>query len=92
MAIAVVLALLLGPVGNVVVGYIETGYEVRQSNTHLAVATAQASGAEIVYRLGRTKRPERRTDGRRAKGRRGLERREKRAQGDAGDQARAGRD
>ena len=45
-AIAAVLVLLMGPCGDVVVGAMETGYEARESNTRLAVATAQASGAE----------------------------------------------
>ncbi len=47
-AIALFLALLIGPVGNVVVGSIETGYEVRESNTRLAVAATEGGGAEIV--------------------------------------------
>lgn len=47
-AIAAVLVPLMGPCGDVVVGAMETGYEARESNTRLAVATAQASGAEIV--------------------------------------------
>ncbi len=44
--IALFLALLIGPVGNVVVGSIETGYAARESNTRLAVA--EGGGAEIV--------------------------------------------
>ncbi len=47
-AIALFLAVLIGPVGDVVVGAVEVGYEARESNTRLAVATATASGAEIV--------------------------------------------
>ena len=48
LAIAALLMLLIGPVGNTVGGAIEVGYEVRESNVRLAVATAQATGAEIV--------------------------------------------
>jgi len=44
LAIALFLAVLIGPVGDVVVGAVEVGYEARESNTRLAVAT----GAEIV--------------------------------------------
>ncbi len=48
LAIAAVLTLLAGPVGDAVVGAIETGYEARESNTRLAVAVVQGGGAEIV--------------------------------------------
>ncbi len=43
-AIAAFLVFLIGPCGDAVVGAMETGYEARESNTRLAVAT----GAEIV--------------------------------------------
>ncbi len=46
--IAAVLVWLLPATGGMVGGAIETGYEVRDSNTRLAVATARATGAEIV--------------------------------------------
>ncbi len=47
-AIALFVALLIGPVGDLVGGAIETGYEARASNQRLAVAVAQGGGAEIV--------------------------------------------
>lgn len=47
-AIALFIALLMGPCGEVVGGAIETGYEARESNTRLAVAQSSAGGAEIV--------------------------------------------
>lgn len=47
-AIAIFLMLLIPRMGDTVGGAVETGYEAKQSNTRLAVATAQASGAEIV--------------------------------------------
>lgn len=47
-AISLLLIFLIGPVGEVVGGAIDTGYEVKASNTRLAVATATASGAEVV--------------------------------------------
>ncbi len=48
LAIAAVLVYLMGPVGNTVGGAIQVGYEARESNTRLVVATAQATGAEVV--------------------------------------------
>ena len=48
LAIAAFLVFLIGPCGDAVVGAMETGYEARESNTRLAVATATASGVEIV--------------------------------------------
>lgn len=47
-AISLLLVFLIGPAGECVGGAIETGYEARESNTRLAVATARATGAEIV--------------------------------------------
>ncbi len=48
--VALLLALLLLAVGDLVVGAIETGYEAKASSTRalLAVPTAQANGAEVV--------------------------------------------
>ncbi len=46
--ISLLLMFLIGPAGECVGGAIETGYEARNSNTRLAVATATASGAEVV--------------------------------------------
>ncbi len=45
--IALVLAMLLQPLGDLVVGAMELGYEAREVNTRLTVA-ASGSGAEIV--------------------------------------------
>lgn len=52
-AIALLIMFLIGPVGETIGGAIDVGYQARESNTRLAVATAQASGghplrAEIV--------------------------------------------
>ena len=48
LAILTLLVFLMGPVGDALVGAVEVGYAARESNTRLAVATAQATGAEIV--------------------------------------------
>ncbi len=46
--IAFLVFLLIGPVGEVVVGAIEVGYEARDSNTRLAASVVQSGQAEIV--------------------------------------------
>ncbi len=46
LAVAALLVYLLGPCGDVVVDAMEVGYMARESNTRLAVATAQASGGD----------------------------------------------
>ncbi len=50
LAVAALLMLLMRPCGDVVVGAVEVGYQMRESNTRLAVSVAQSSagGAEIV--------------------------------------------
>ncbi len=50
LAVAALLVLLAGPCGDVVVAAMEVGYAAKESNTRLAVATAQSSagGVEIV--------------------------------------------
>ncbi len=47
-AISLLLVFLVGPVGDLVGGAIETGYEVRVRNTRLAVSVAVQTGAEVV--------------------------------------------
>ncbi len=47
-AIAAVLMFFVGPVGDVVVGAMEVGYQARESNTRLAVSVVQSGNAEIV--------------------------------------------
>ncbi len=48
LAIAAVLMFFVGPVGDVVVGAMEVGYQARESNTRLAVSVVQSANAEIV--------------------------------------------
>ncbi len=47
-AISLLLVFLVGPVGALVGGAIETGYRARESNTRLAVSLAETGNAEIV--------------------------------------------
>ncbi len=50
LAIAALVVLLMEPCGDLVIGAIETGYQVRESNTRLAVSVAQSSagGVKVV--------------------------------------------
>lgn len=47
-AIATLLVLFLGPLGDVVVGAMQVGYQARESITHLAVLVAAQAGAKVV--------------------------------------------
>ncbi len=47
LATVIFLVYLIGPVGDVVVGAMETGYAARESNARLAVGVAQNSAGSV---------------------------------------------